>query len=829
MKTVIFFALLCVIFQTVNSRNKLSLKKQENILPKLNNVRQRTQDVKYYRGAGFQEPSNSIANRNETHENLVPLSPPPLDYDIVIEAVVMRTILIRIFALSGSSIRFSSSALRIVGDTAAGLVSTMMRGMGGIMKLVASIFSNFSERVDGTVLRDSAGKPIGNGATRVNLAHSLRNLARLMFGIGQACIWGGEISEGLTQGIGEALEDSFRGLELLSKVGNSVVNFVFLNDLDIDVSSLTPPVVLAVPTGMSSNRSRGFKSVQDMPDVVFIPTPDPTTITTPSSSSSSFMQTDPAADSNNPSTIPTSSKLKSLQGDGQSAAAQQATNTNPLLYTMEIIFDAFLFLSTQVLTFHDYMVDAYETNILHRIYDSMEMFSMSLQLLIMFFFVFLFTLIPFRSFRNKFYILVILFIVCWVSIITMEYTQRMRLVHRTATRTIESYLSTKVPGFNYYPADKLEMDEDEIVVLNITNQVLGKLTREDREHAEHIAWVNIALSAVWTNLAADFTLGGYGPYMSEMYEEMLTTELSAIPPRVANLRLKRFDFGSNPPFIKGISAYLDRNMTCIDELKQSLLDESKGKKRRWEDSFRSFDEGLNTNNNDFASAMEKIFKQLLLTTKRSHHVREGNNTDYDHFSISCDRLYLDLDVIYASKDMDIELSLRSSDLKSVMPEMSVSLNEVIFAGQVRMGMQLTTDYPFIGNTTISFIQPPSIDFSLNSFGGSFDLSSIPLAYYFVNTSIHYVLRHYTAPHFTTVDMRHTICPACDTVPVPTLSETILQSTRDVSMQIRGLLQDMRKTWKDGVSKVKTWWKRMNDKFKMFYEHNERLVEDMIGD
>ena len=40
----------------------------------------------------------------------------------------------------------------------------------------------------------------------------------------------------------------------------------------------------------------------------------------------------------------------------------------------------------------------------------------------------------------------------------------------------------------------------------------------------------------------------------------------------------------------------------------------------------------------------------------------------------CDRLILDLDLTYASKDMDIVLTLRSPDVKSMLPEATVTLS-----------------------------------------------------------------------------------------------------------------------------------------------------------
>lgn len=48
-----------------------------------------------------------------------------------------------------------------------------------------------------------------------------------------------------------------------------------------------------------------------------------------------------------------------------------------------------------------------------------------------------------------------------------------------------------------------------------------------------------------------------------------------------------------------------------------------------------------------------------------------------------------------------------------------------------------------------------------------DLTTIPLAFYFLNQSMHSLMREYTKPHFTTLDLRELLCPECyETPPEP---------------------------------------------------------------
>lgn len=66
----------------------------------------------------------------------------------------------------------------------------------------------------------------------------------------------------------------------------------------------------------------------------------------------------------------------------------------------------------------------------------------------------------------------------------------------------------------------------------------------------------------------------------------------------------------------------------------------------------------------------------------------------------CERLVLDLDITYVSRDMDIVLTLRSSDVRSVLPEATVTLSGVVLSGVLRVDGELTPDYPFVGNATV---------------------------------------------------------------------------------------------------------------------------------
>ena len=72
-------------------------------------------------------------------------------------------------------------------------------------------------------------------------------------------------------------------------------------------------------------------------------------------------------------------------------------------------------------------------------------------------------------------------------------------------------------------------------------------------------------------------------------------------------------------------------------------------------------------------------------------------------AIGCQRLVLDVEFSYVSTDMDIVLTLRSSDIKSVLPEAKITLGGLSIHGQIRIDIELIPDFPFMGNATVRFV------------------------------------------------------------------------------------------------------------------------------
>lgn len=127
---------------------------------------------------------------------------------------------------------------------------------------------------------------------------------------------------------------------------------------------------------------------------------------------------------------------------------------------------------------------------------------------------------------------------------------------------------------------------------------------------------------------------------------------------------------------------------------------------------------------------------------------------------------------------------------------------------------------------MSFTELPRVDFTLNSFGG-LELSAIPAAYTFVNSSLHYLLRHYTYPEATALDLRHTLCPTCDkddtgavTSPMSVLQE-LSRLPHVLSLSAKRMMQPLRDCWRQ----LTGWWRRQRQRWMQFTDVDDIQQQD----
>jgi len=132
--------------------------------------------------------------------------------------------------------------------------------------------------------------------------------------------------------------------------------------------------------------------------------------------------------------------------------------------------------------------------------------------------------------------------------------------------------------------------------------------------------------------------------------------------------------------------------------------------------------------------------------------------------------------------MDIVFRFRAHNVNSMLPEATVTVSEVAMAAILRFDAELLPDYPFFGNSTISFLELPTLDLAISSFGGV-DISSIPGVYSWIKITMTWLLRQYTFPSFASFDIKGWLCPTCDEVSSPPRAlPRIVSLTVDVTKQ-----------------------------------------------
>jgi hypothetical protein len=770
------------------------------------------------------------------------------------EAIVMQHTIYKLLKMLEISIRMSSSLIRISGDTTAGLVSGLMKGFGGLIDLVASLFSKFSHSLStrtSAAIQAIHGNRTHSGphlvfSTKVSqmqskISTTLQNSAKLLSALSQTCIWSGEITESLTSGLGEALQDSFRGLELLSQSSHKVVHYLL--DLNSSFSHSTKPLMKR-PLIQPYSQSTKKMSVDQLPNADI-----PSLINTTDGTESYFNNSNSEeSEFQQRSTIYSSlsSKLRLQKSRMKERSLSLSTNESTFVPLMPITnttdikrlysyslwnisFSSFVIIgnynnslrhtavdylrswfhvSTSKLKMKknatvenalnktgshhvDELKDQNKTSFGQELWIQLSMFvesisngsfleglrndethdefgPWSIQIRVFTSLLVLSTVVAFvssRKFSGKFFVWLLVIIIVHFTIVSIETSYRKRLVQRSKVHAVEDFIHRKSANHFEYESfmskayrnhtdisesmlghNRME-DSEKIESSSMSSQHSNEnvsiiATRSDVQHyttavsMESIAWLNSMFSFLWTVFDDSLNDGGLGLYMNEVYEDMLSTELAAIPPKVANLRLKKFDFGSNPPMFKSLQARLHRNSTCLDDLFQHnhidltthrIDGQRKGFKgmrgHSRKSNYHNVGSAFHTPNHNsaftsssapkkggirsFADLLIYQLSDILQTTlldhadgrKRKDKIQKSDLLRY--FYVNCDKLVLEIDLLFISKDMDIILTLRSSELKSVLPEIQLKVSEVIFEGIVQFEVSLTPDFPFFGNATVS--------------------------------------------------------------------------------------------------------------------------------
>jgi hypothetical protein len=830
------------------------------------------------------------------------------------DALLFQYIILSMLHSMQRSIRLLSTLIRVCGDTFAGVLSGVVKATGGLLSLAANVMWFVSSKL---ALPQSVPQFLGNLSS--NCAYGLRNSANMLYGLSEACIWSGEILESVSLGLGEAVQDSFWGLETVSKSSNILVNFLL--QIESTVNSTAAQLVplsggvtnssvytgelahAAAPTAASTtaevsgpktesdtlqqslreeltrhsggilhhhqqhggitSTSRAIEQKLGKQWVAPVDTAAGTDTSTgiktevdegaergPSSTGhGSSMHHQPLHEGHTAST-PTHSVgvgwglgsfLTGVHGawaeepfgrpgkdkhsdaperlpvgweDWQAWVKDTAEAAVSLLHyavfelpahigkesviaweNVNIYGDAAIVYGSHVLTHvAQSMATLNWATVLEAITTATagpataeDTASQGLFLLTALSATFVISTLPFRALRWKVATVAVFAAVVYVSFTATESVQRGRIAERAKVEATHTLLQQQTAQ-----RDRRQRRSQESAILGhpTTPTAQAGAEKEDFEF-DDATWLNGALSSMWEVLDPQLGTGGLGPYISEVYADMVSTELGKVPPGVANVKLKRFELGHSAPLLKGIRVLRVRNESCMDralegQLHPSATAQSAGSGARAGEYNLLRQDGLLAHVLDYVQHSEVLrthpFLKALYPQKTTgssapapkgvHRTGVATNQSklpfLDQFSAQCDRLVVEVDAVYASRDMGVALSLRSNDLKTLVPEVTVTLSEVHVAGQLRLNISLTSEYPFLGEGQVgsvgvvaflcavfqcevrtnhcctgcilqlSFLRPPQLAFSISSFGG-LELTSMPYAFQWVNSSMHWLL------------------------------------------------------------------------------------------
>jgi hypothetical protein len=276
-------------------------------------------------------------------------------------------------------------------------------------------------------------------------------------------------------------------------------------------------------------------------------------------------------------------------------------------------------------------------------------------------------------------------------------------------------------------------------------------------------WMNVVMASMWSVER----VGGVGSYISQTIQGLVNDELALVPPGIANIQLKRFTLGTQPPVVQAVKVHSKRASICIAPTEQPTRAGSGGQRRasreggsgrlsgavdeeEKEDTFQrvttnalqtamldgdgreagpdgksvertqweawqsewdrrhvrpppaSFSSSPSSSPSPSSSSTESHDKQPIRSQTHRSSSRSGVSaiSKRPGGGNGCERLVMDIDVTYVSRDMDIVLTLRSSDVRSVLPEATVTLSGVMLSGILRLDAELTPEYPFVGNASV---------------------------------------------------------------------------------------------------------------------------------
>ena len=158
--------------------------------------------------------------------------------------------------------------------------------------------------------------------------------------------------------------------------------------------------------------------------------------------------------------------------------------------------------------------------------------------------------------------IVITGLLIWIYLAIVDSIRRSVIVHNSQMHAFQYLLDMQSKGGAAYVASTAAPKRK--IALAILDKLSAQLEPKNYNAFENAAWANIALKAFWevsTVYPSIFqtrfdtvhmAVGGLGRYVSDSILVSLTAMLEDVPPGMGNMRIKSLSLGVSPPLIKGV-------------------------------------------------------------------------------------------------------------------------------------------------------------------------------------------------------------------------------------------------------------------------------------
>jgi hypothetical protein len=308
---------------------------------------------------------------------------------------------------------------------------------------------------------------------KFHFINSLNHSAKIFYGFSEALALTGEVTEAISLGLGEAIEDSFHHLQILSYLGQQAVDFMLINEIDAQYEQELIRQRHQNLTASKLKLKEQEQLIENRPDFIIVDESNESKTKLPTATDEE--ENDPTRKKprkiyikpNRDRTI----SVTESQNRKKISSSKGPIPNNPLI-SMSTSDDA---------SFYSWLVNflfnamQYEKRLFEQSYDqfsyyasktwegvslmirncveiilySLEIPSITFHLTFAFFILLLLVILPFPTKQAQIYLITCVMIFFWIVIMAIEYTQRYRLIERVRIETMESYLQDNMPKVFY--------------------------------------------------------------------------------------------------------------------------------------------------------------------------------------------------------------------------------------------------------------------------------------------------------------------------------------------------------------------------------------------